>query len=84
MDFINRTLDSQLIKDSFVDISISYESLSYALSTETPKMDVVSLLAEIGGNLGLFLGLSVFSLFEFIEALMEIVLNLRKLNLVSK
>jgi hypothetical protein len=35
-------------------------------------MNIVALLASIGGNLGLFLGLSVFSLCEMIEVTMEI------------
>ena len=35
-------------------------------------MKLVSLLASIGGNLSLLLGISLFSLFEAIELLMEI------------
>ena len=53
-------------------MSIFYESLSYILSEETPRMDMVSLLASIGGNLGLFLGVSVFSLYEMVEVALEI------------
>jgi len=35
-------------------------------------MTIMSILAEIGGNLGLFLGVSLFSICELIEVLMEI------------
>ena len=35
-------------------------------------MNFVSLLANIGGNLGLFLGVSVFSLCEIVEIFIEI------------
>ena len=59
-------------RDSFVQMSIFYESLSYTLSTESPKMNWISLLGWIGGNLGLFLGMSVFSLFEIVQVLIEI------------
>ena len=34
-------------------------------------MDFVSLLASIGGNLSLFLGVSFFSLFEVVDVLVE-------------
>ncbi len=46
--------------------------MSYELSTESPKMDIVSMLASIGGNLGLFLGVSVFSLCELVEVAIEV------------
>ncbi len=73
-DFSNddKKLNSDRAKESVVRINIFYDSLSYTLSTESPKMDVVSLLSNIGGNLGLFLGVSLISLCELIEALIEI------------
>ena len=67
-DFENRSvLDAASARDSFVKVDIYYESLSYAVSTESPQMNLISLLASIGGNLSLFLGVSVFSLFELME-----------------
>jgi hypothetical protein len=66
------TLSVERARDSFVQLSIFYESLSYTLSTESPKMNWISLLGWIGGNLGLFLGMSVFSLCEIIQVLIEI------------
>jgi hypothetical protein len=71
-DFLKRTLDSITATQSFVKLNVFYESLSYTISTETSKIDVISLLASIGGNLGLFLGVSVFSLCEIFEAFIEI------------
>ena len=78
LDFINRTLNSQTAKESIVKVNIFYQSLSYTLTTETPKLDGISLLGEIGGHLGLFLGISVFSLCEIIEAGIEIFFTLKK------
>lgn len=72
-DFINRTIDATSARESFVKLNIYYDSLSYTETTEAPQMDIISLLASIGGNLSLFLGLSVFSLFELIEVLLMIV-----------
>ena len=71
-DFVTRTLNAESAKDSGIHINVFYDSMSYILSEESPQMDVVSLLANIGGNLGLFLGVSVFSLFEIIQVLIEI------------
>jgi hypothetical protein len=71
-DFINRSIDLNTAARSVVKMNIFYESMSYTLVTESPKMNVVSLLASIGGNLGLFLGVSVFSLCEIIELVIRI------------
>ena len=72
-DFSNPTeITQEIAKESFVTVNIFYDSLSYSVSTESPQMDVISLLANIGGNLSLFLGVSVFSFFEIVEVLIEI------------
>ena len=63
---------------SFVNVYVYYESLNYAESSETPQMNVGQLLASIGGNLGLFLGVSVFSLCEIVEVLIEIYFIVKK------
>ena len=78
-DFIKRTLDSSVtIRESFVNIWVYYQSLSYTESSESTQMDIVSLLASIGGNMGLFLGVSFFSLFEIVELAIEIYYTFKK------
>ncbi|MFN9944411.1 MAG: amiloride-sensitive sodium channel family protein, partial [bacterium] len=71
-DFINRPIDSTQAEKSFVRLNVFYDSLSYTLTTESPQMDWVTLLGSIGGNLGLFLGVSVFSLCEIFEVIVQI------------
>jgi hypothetical protein len=71
-DFIKRSINSNTVARSVVKMNIFYESLSYTLVTESPKMNSVSLLASIGGNLGLFLGVSAFSLCELVELVIRI------------
>jgi hypothetical protein len=74
-DFIGqkkRPLDSNTARESLVKFNIYYDSLSYKLSSETPQVNIVSLLASVGGNLSLFLGVSVFSLCEIVEVALEI------------
>ena len=84
-DFIRRTIDSTTTKESIVQVRIFYESLSFAFTTESPQMDLVSLLASLGGNVGLFLGASVFSLCELFEVIIEIIFMLKgRRNLLIK
>jgi hypothetical protein len=71
-DFINRSIDSAQAEKSFEGLNVFYDSLSYTLTTESPQIDWVTLLGSIGGNLGLFLGVSVFSLCEVVEVFVEI------------
>ena len=71
-DFVQRVIDLSETRISIVKVNIFYESLSYILTSETPQMDGIKLFADIGGNLGFYLGVSVFSLFEVVEVGVEI------------
>ena len=71
VDFIARPIDSTTVTKSVANVNVFYERLTYTLSKETSQMDVVSLLASVGGNLSLFLGVSIFSLGEMVEACIE-------------
>ena len=80
-DFRNKPINSESAKNNFVYIDIFYNSLSYTETTESPLMDIVTLLANIGGTLGLFLGLSLIQIFELFDIFIEIIV---KLNLLEK
>ena len=71
-DFINRPINAENAEKSVVKINIFYSSLSYSNSIESPYMDSETLLGQIGGTLGLFMGISLLSISEIIEVLMEI------------
>ena len=73
-DFITKDIDAETAGKSIAQLTIYYDSLSYTESIESPQMNIVSLIGSIGGNLGLFLGVSVFSLWEIIEVVIEIFL----------
>ena len=81
-DFIRTRVNPLNAANSFVKLNIFYDSLSYELSTELAKMDIASMLASIGGNLGLFLGVSVFSLCELIAMSIEIYFVKRAKNYI--
>lgn len=71
-DFVTRELNVQSARESIVKLNIYYDSLSYQLSTESVKFDIVALLSSVGGNLSLFLGVGVFSVCEIVEVLLEV------------
>ena len=73
-DFASQGTKPNVAAKSFVSLNIFYKTLSFELTKETHKMNIVDLLASIGGNLSLFLGVSIFSVFEIIEILIEIYL----------
>jgi hypothetical protein len=77
-DFVTRGINEVSSSNSFVELSIFYDTLTYTLIYESAKMDKVGLMANLGGNLSLFMGISVFSFFEMIEILIEIRLIERK------
>ncbi len=58
--------------DRVTIITIYYSDFSYKSIIEIPKMDFIDLIANIGGNLGLFIGVSFLSFAEIIELILEI------------
>ena len=70
--FLTLPITPEKAIESFVSLNIFYESLSYSITTLSPKMNAFSLIAEIGGHLGLILGVSVFSAFQVIELIIEL------------
>ncbi len=77
-DFVtNAKITPDMAKNSIVRVNIYYDSLSYTLSNESPKTDIAAFLANIGGTISLFLGVSVLSIFEVIECVIEIYFIMR-------
>lgn len=54
------------------ELSFVYSDISYLEMSQTPKMTGFSLIASIGGALGLFIGIRFLSLVELFEYLTEI------------
>jgi hypothetical protein len=71
-DFNIKKITAEIAKKSVSRIFLYYDSLSYTQSDEAPHIDFISLIANIGGNLGLFLGVSLFSVWEVVITLLEI------------
>ncbi|XP_077989200.1 epithelial sodium channel subunit gamma-like [Glandiceps talaboti] len=70
---INEQLGS--VEDSrrnLIRLRVYFSELNYESITEKPEFDEVALLSNLGGLMGLYIGASVISLFEFIEFIIDI------------
>jgi hypothetical protein len=61
----------ETVRNSVARLSIFYNELKETVITENVKTKTFDLISQIGGTLGLFLGLSFLSLFEFLELLVQ-------------
>jgi hypothetical protein len=67
-----------LYKDYFYSIKVFYAEATYTQITEAPQQGIVDLLSSLGGNLGMFLGFSIFSFVELLELLIKVIWILLK------
>jgi len=61
-------------KQNLVYISVYYSSLEYKKIEQIPKTELFDLVSNIGGTLGLFIGVSFLSFIEFFELIFEVIL----------
>jgi hypothetical protein len=61
------------LKRNLVQISVYYGDLGYQQFDEMEKMNLTDLISNIGGTLGLFLGMSFLSFMEIIDVLLQII-----------
>ncbi|XP_066274107.1 amiloride-sensitive sodium channel subunit alpha-like [Branchiostoma lanceolatum] len=73
--------DSDRFRRNLLKVNIYYEALNFELITETPGYEVENLLGDIGGQLGLWVGMSCLSAMEILEVLADIAIILwRKMS----
>jgi hypothetical protein len=61
------------IFENIVSFKIYYENLQYTVIDQIAQMNEFDLISNIGGNLGLFIGISFLSFAELIELFVEII-----------
>jgi hypothetical protein len=64
---------TELDYDNQYSLIIYFEDFKYSLISQQPKIELFSLISNLGGILGLFIGFSFISLLEIIEVLGELV-----------
>ena len=60
-----------ILVDNIARVTVYYDTSVYEYASEFPSMDGTALLGNLGGNLGLFLGMSVLSIIEILEVFIE-------------
>ena len=71
-DFVTQPIDAHTARGSIVKLNIFYDSLSYVIIEETPSLDLVTLIAYMGGSWGLFLSVNLFTIAQIVTAFIEI------------
>ncbi|XP_032222094.2 acid-sensing ion channel 1B [Nematostella vectensis] len=57
------------LRDNLIEIKIYYEDLTYFDVQQVPSYDLYSLLGDVGGQIGLFLGASLLTVVEYLDLL---------------
>ena len=63
-----------LYRQYFYSLNFYYSTSSYTYISQSPQMTLINLLSNLGGSLGMFLGMSIFSLIEVVEILARLAL----------
>ena len=61
------------IRDNFLRVEISYGSMTYSVTEQSPSYDLMVLVSDIGGQLGLFLGTSILTYAEFFDLIIMVI-----------
>ena len=72
MSSYNVSTFEHMNKSDLVEFSVYYDSLSYTLVSEKPKVTLEALVGSIGGSLHVFLGMSFASFFELADLIVHV------------
>ena len=64
------------LRKNILSLNVFYDDFDEMVVSEVPKTTVQDLIGIIGGNFGLFLGISILSFAELIEVLIEVTLTI--------
>jgi hypothetical protein len=54
---LNKSFEKQSVKNNLIRLIIKFGSMNYIRYVESPTMDLFDLISNLGGTLGLFLGI---------------------------
>ncbi|XP_077982690.1 uncharacterized protein LOC144437595 [Glandiceps talaboti] len=63
----NAVVDKESLRDNLLRLEVYYDELNYQKITKVPAYLIEELLGDIGGLLGLYIGLSLITVVEFLE-----------------
>jgi hypothetical protein len=62
---------NEFARQSFLKLIVNYDNLFYTLIDDRPKKEFWDIISDVGGQLGLFIGLSFFSFIGIVEFIIE-------------
>ncbi|XP_070545644.1 FMRFamide-activated amiloride-sensitive sodium channel-like [Ptychodera flava] len=76
--------DDRLVRLNLAKLEVYFEELTIESTTELPAYDLDDILSDIGGTLGLYIGLSIITVAEFIEFVAAILRYLYQSRRIKK
>ncbi|XP_022111144.1 amiloride-sensitive sodium channel subunit alpha-like [Acanthaster planci] len=64
--------DPDFLEKNLLKVNVYYDKLEYTTIYQDVAYDHIALLSDMGGNVGLWIGVSVLTVFEFIELLYDL------------
>ncbi|XP_071794566.1 acid-sensing ion channel 1-like [Asterias amurensis] len=64
--------EDKFVEENLLRVNVYFDQLEYEDIYQDPAYDVTSLLGDLGGNVGLWIGVSVLTMFEFLELVLDI------------
>ena len=74
LPFVANRSSFALYRQSSLVLNVFYPSTKYVDIVQAPKTSLIDLIANLGGAIGIFLGFSIFSLVEFVEIFVRLLL----------
>ena len=68
------------VRTSVLSVNVYYKDLSYTVIGQQAKTEIVDLISNVGGNLGVFIGMSLLSLVEILEILFVLLSSLFQIS----
>lgn len=65
--------EKNMWRNGFVSMNVYYKSQVIEVITERPQTQIEEFISELGGTLGLFLGISFLSFVELVEIVFELI-----------
>ena len=81
--FNNVSINDNFIQKNIVLINVFYEDLAATFVNEIPEITSDYLFSNIGGNLGLFIGMSLLSFVEFLEIIVQLIFTILSKNNIN-
>ena len=72
------TMSIDKFRQAYLGLDIFFPIKQYTEISETPKVTFVDLVSSIGGALGVFLSISVFSFIEILQVIVHVLLSFCK------